>query len=270
MDLSTIEEIVSVRSVADLAGWREGDAWLAGGSWLFSERQDDLLRLRDITALGWPSLQVDDGGLTIAATCTIADLYAARLPSQWVAASLIGDCCRSFLASFKIWNVATVGGNICASLPAGPMTSLAASVDATAEIWSGAGTSRTVPALTFVTGAGTNQLRPGEVLRSIRIPVASLTRQAAFRHASLTALGRSAALLIGLRDQQGGIDLTVSAATPAPVRIHFAQAPSADALGEALREAIGDEDYYDDVHGDPQWRRHLTHRLAREIMEELA
>ena len=37
----------------------------------------------------------------------------------------------SFLASLKIWNAATVGGNICMSLPAGPMISLTAALEAT-------------------------------------------------------------------------------------------------------------------------------------------
>ncbi|MET0652018.1 MAG: FAD-binding molybdopterin dehydrogenase, partial [Hyphomicrobiaceae bacterium] len=28
--------------------------------------------------------------------------------------------------------------------------------------------------------------------------------------------------------------------------------------------------YYDDVHGLPDWRRHMTHELAEEIRRELA
>jgi CO/xanthine dehydrogenase FAD-binding subunit len=64
---------------------------------------------------------VSEQGLQISPTCTIARLEALEAPPEWTAAPLIRQCCHSFLASFKVWNTATVGGNICMSLPAGPM-----------------------------------------------------------------------------------------------------------------------------------------------------
>ena len=39
--------------------------------------------------------------------------------------------CEAFLASFKVWNSATVGGNICMSLPAGPMITMTVALEAT-------------------------------------------------------------------------------------------------------------------------------------------
>ncbi len=64
---------------------------------------------------------VGEQGLQISPTCTIAELEALEAPPEWTAAPLIRQCCHAFLASFKVWNTATVGGNICMSLPAGPM-----------------------------------------------------------------------------------------------------------------------------------------------------
>ena len=130
MDLNTITEVVRPRERDGLPAWQDGDAWLAGGTWLFSEPQPHLNRLIDLTALGWPAIEVDEQRLAHR-----RDLHdrAARhdcaLPVEWTAAPLIGQCCRAFLASFKIWNTATVGGNICMSLPAGPMISLASALD---------------------------------------------------------------------------------------------------------------------------------------------
>ena len=103
------------------------------------------------------------------------------------------QCCHAFLASFKIWNVATVGGNLCAALPAGPMISLAAALDGVclrpgpAAAAAGAGAD-------FVTGDGTTVLRRGELLRSVHLPAAALTARTAFRQGSLhpRALGRAA------------------------------------------------------------------------------
>jgi xanthine dehydrogenase iron-sulfur cluster and FAD-binding subunit A len=75
-------------------------------------------------------LAASNTGLDIAATCTIAELYGFKPPAEWTAAPLFQLCARAFLASFKIWNAATVGGNICMSLPAGPMVTHATALEA--------------------------------------------------------------------------------------------------------------------------------------------
>ena len=110
---------------------------------------------------------------------------------------LINQCCRAFLASFKIWKTATVGGNLCMSLPAGPMISLTSALDGVCTIWQADGGERKIAAADFVTGNQQNVLKPGELLRQIDIPLAALKRRSAFRQISLTPVGRSAALLIG-------------------------------------------------------------------------
>ena len=140
--------------------------------------------------------------LTIAATCTVAQLDALACPPEWIAAPLINQCCRAFLASFKIWKTATVGGNLCMSLPAGPMISLTAALDGVCTIWKADGSEQRVAVADFVTGNQRNVLAPGDLLRQIDIPLAALKRRSAFRQISLTPVGRSAALLIGSIDQR--------------------------------------------------------------------
>ena len=270
MNLNTIGE---VRRAAPGAGteWQDGDAWLAGGTWLFSEPQPDLRRLVDLAGFGWEPLAVDERGLRIAATCTIAELVALEAPPAWTAAPLIAQCCNAFLASFKIWNAATVGGNICMSLPAGPMTSLAVALEAGYEIWGADGAARRIDAIDFVIGNHQNVLAPGEVLRAIDIPAAALRKRTAFRRMSLTHLGRSAVLLAGTLDPDtGGFLLTVTASTKRPVRLAFAAVPDAADLRARLAEAIPDGLYHDDVHGAPAYRKHLTVRFAEELRGELA
>jgi len=270
MDLNTISAIERPRDRGVLCAFAEGDAWLAGGTWLFSEPQPRLRRLIDLTSLGWEPLKVDEIGLSIAATCTIATLDAFEPPAAWVAAELIGLCCRSFLASFKIWNTATVGGNLCMALPAGPMISLAVALDGVCTIWTPDGGERDVPALDFVKGPLENALRPGEVLRSLALPRVALMRRTAFRRISLTPLGRSGALLIGTVSADGGFTLTVTAATRRPVQLAFATVPSSAALRDRLQAEIPDGIYYDDVHGQPDWRRHMTLEFGEEIRREFA
>src|SRR5207237_5318838 len=139
MDLNTITEVVHPRTRAELPVWTAGDAWLAGGTWLFSEPQVHLTRLIDLTDLKWPALTITEAELSISATCTVAQLDALACPPEWIASPLINQCCRAFLASFKIWKTATVGGNICMSLPAGPMISLTSALNAGFDTWKAVG-----------------------------------------------------------------------------------------------------------------------------------
>lgn len=293
MDMNTIEAVVRTE---DPAEWRDGDAWLAGGTVLFSYGsfafgKEPLRRLLDLGAAGWPAITVAGDGIELAATCTVAELYALPEPdaladfanqegaAAWPALDLIRPCCDSFVASFKVWNMSTVGGNLCTSLPAGPMTSLCAALDGTATVLGPGGASRTVPVADFVTGDGKNCLAPGELLRSIHLPAAALAARVAFRRLSLSNLGRSGVLLIGRLDADGALVLTVTAATKRPVQLRF-PAPAGDArsgastsaaaLVEALDAAIPDGLYHDDIHGLPAWRKDMTYRLAEEVRSELA
>lgn len=271
MNLNTITEVAQPRRRAELPAWSAGDAWLAGGTWLFSEPQEKLSRLIDIAGLGWPALEVTEQGLRIAATCKIAELDAMTFPRDWLAAPLVNQCCRAFLASFKIWNMATVGGNVCMALPAGPMISLTSALGGVCTIWTPEGGERRIGVIEFVLAPQRNALGSGELLRSIDLPLSSLRRRSAFRQISLSPLGRSGALLIGTKSpSDGSFALTVTAATPRPIRLAFASLPSAPALREALDAEIPLDRYYDDIHGAPPWRRQVTAQFAEEIRAELA
>jgi hypothetical protein len=288
VDLNTIEAVVRT---ADPAQWREGDAWLAGGTVLFSAGSpgsgaEPLRRLLDLGSTDWTPVALSAAGIELAATCTIAQLYAfpdsgagRGVAGDWPGVELVRPCCESFVASFKVWTMSTVGGNLCTSLPAGPMISLCAALDGTATILGPDGARRTLPVLDFVTGDGTNALAPGELLRSVSLPASALSSPVAFRRLSLSNLGRSAVLLIGRLDAGGALVLTVTAATQRPVQLRLKPSAAAlagtlpdalsDSLPEVLDAAIPDELYHEDVHGLPAWRKDMTYRLAQEIQAEL-
>ena len=269
VDLNTIGEIARPNPGDGTIDWREGDAWLAGGTWLFSELQPHLRRLIDIEGFGWPPLTISKQGVEIAATCPIAKLVALAPPADWTAAPLIEQCCRSFLSSFKIWNTATVGGNICMSLPAGPMISLTVALEGVCKILQRDGAERLVAVEDFVTGNNKNVLQPGDLLRSIELPASALRKRSSFRRISLTHLGRSAALLAGTLDSQDGVFmLTVSASTERPHRFKFPKLPRADELRARILGEI--PKYFDDVHGAPDYRKHMTLYFAEEIRRELS
>ena len=264
MDINTVTELVP----APGATWRDGDAWLGGGTWLFSQPQPSVRRLLDLASFGWAPLSQSDDGLKIAATCTLGELCAWRPRFRWPAAVLARQCCDALLASFKVQHVATVGGNICLSLPAGSMTSLAASLDGVATLAAPGGAVREMLVADFVTGDGANALRTGELLRSVFLPASSLRCRAAFRRVSLSPVGRSAVLVIARSSPESGETVvTVTASTPRPLVLRFGAPPSAESAVAVLDAAF--PEYLDDVHGNAPWREAMTRRGVAEAAAEL-
>jgi CO/xanthine dehydrogenase FAD-binding subunit len=272
MDMNTIKGMVPT---ADPDDFRTGDAWLAGGTVLFSEGSQTLTRLLDLASAGWPPITVRADGIEFAATCTIAELHALpsdpAVPPEWKAMDLIHPACDSFVASFKIWNLSTMGGNIATSLPAGPVISLCSALDASLEIHAPGGTTRREAVAEFVLGDGSNSLQPGELIRSIFVPAHALRARTAFRRLSLTNLGRTGAMVIGRLDEDGRFTLAVSASTRRPFNLRFGpdEHPTPAGLLHRLDEAIAPTDYHDDNHGRPAWRRAMTRRLGVDVLGEL-
>ncbi|HAM25779.1 MAG TPA: FAD-binding molybdopterin dehydrogenase [Microbacteriaceae bacterium] len=271
MDLIGVREIRVPSTRAEVA-FAPAERPLGGGTWLFSEPQPGLSGLVDLTALGWEPIVRTDAGLEIAATCTIAELAAltpehSRAPRQGQDAhALFWQCATSLLASFKIWNVATVGGNIALALPAGSMTSLAAALDAVAVIWTTDGGERRSPVAELVTGVRSTGLAHGEVLRAIEIPQSSLDARTGFRRIALSPLGRAGTVVVSRVDQSGEVVVTITAGTTRPHQLRFDELPSERALAEAVT-AI--DDWYSDAHGAPDWRRATSLLFAEQLRVEL-
>ena len=267
MDLSTVATITPALSRADLAVLGPSVLPLAGGSELFADPRIHLTGLVDLQTLLWPALTVSTDGLEIAATCTLAEL--AGLPAQpgWLAQPVFHQACTALFGSFKIWNVATVGGNLCTSLPAGPMICLAAALDARLLIWRADGSDEWMPALDFVTGNGSNVLGAGDVLRSIHLSAEVLAARTAYRKIALSPLGRSGAVLIGRRDTDGAFVLTVTAGTVRPVQLAYPDLPGPATLAADIA-AI--DVWFSDAHGAADWRRAVSGLLGEEIRQELA
>jgi len=275
MDIDTIATYRRARTRGDLA-LAPGETLLAGGTWLMSEPQPETTGFVDLMTLDWPELEVGGGGLRIGATCTIAHLVAwaqnrgtdgAPLPDSWRATSIIPDAANALLASFKIWNTATVGGNVCRSFAAAAMVSLAAALDGTAVIWTADGGERRLPVAELMTGNGTNSLAADEVLRAVELPARALRSRAVLRRIALAELGRSGAVVTGRIDEDGAAVFVVTAATLVPVVLRYDSLPAADALAADVAAAPG---YYTDPLGSADWRRGVSGVLAARIREELA
>ncbi len=77
-------------------------------------------------------------------------------------------------------------------------------------------------------------------------------------------------MVIGRVDDGGEFVLTVSASTVRPFVLRFPSLPTAGELDDALAATIGPQHWYDDPHGAPDWRRHISCTAAQQIREELS
>lgn len=264
MDLISVREIREPRTRGELA-LAPGELPLGGGTWLYSEPQPGATGLVDLTALGWPALTITDDALEISATCTIATLLAHTPRPEWRAWPLVEQCTNALLASFKVWNVATVGGNVALALPAGAMTSLLVTLDATALLWGPSG-DRRLPVAELVTGNHGNALDRGEVIRSFSVSHSALGARTGFRRISLSTLGRTGTMVTARVDADGAWLVAVTGGCTRPHLARFAAAPST----AELTAAVGGAHWFDDAHGSPDWRKAMSEAFALELLEDLA
>ena len=265
MDLDTVTGFRRARSRADLA-LAPGERILGGGTWLFSEPQVDVTGLVDLTTMGWPAFEPTPAGLRIAATATIAQLVRLEPQPGWRAVPLFRQCADALLASSKVWNTATVGGNVCRSFAAAGLVSLCVALDAVALVWTPDGGEYRIPVEELITGNGTNSLAPGEVLRALDLPAAALRARTGYRKIALAELGRSGAVLTGRVGTDGGAVFTITAATGRPRVLRYRELPDATTLRADVEAA---PDYYTDPLGSADWRRAVSAVLTEEIRREL-
>lgn len=266
MDLNTVTAYRAARTREDLV-LADGETILGGGTWLYSEPQLATSGMVDLTAMGWPAWERTDVGLTVSATCTIAELVAIPEVPEWRAQPMFFQAATALLASFKVWSIATVGGNVCRSFAAASMVSLCAGLDAQAVVWTPDGGEYRVPVADLVTGNGTNTLARGEVLRALEIPEHALRSRTGFRKIALAELGRSGAVVTGRVDEDGGAVFGVTAAVLRPGILRYDALPDAAEL-RADVAALGG--YYTDPLGAADWRRQVSGILAEQIRQELA
>lgn len=284
MDITSVDEVLTT---TDPDAFRDGDVWLAGGTVLYSYGHDftttEPKRLLDITRSGWAPLTWHEGhprrdgtgwrGLEIAATCTVAQFHDGKktLENRGVdvgkmpGVDLMIPAAQAFVASWKVWNTSTVGGNVATALPAGPMISWLCAMEARALVLSPGGRRRETLVSDLVTGVGRTALEAGELIRAFFVTAHALERPTLMARESLTRYGRSAALLLASPEGEGAARLTVTASTVRPVVLEVPCTGTA----ETVRARIPDDLWHDDVHGDPAWRAQVTGKLAGELTAEL-
>jgi CO/xanthine dehydrogenase FAD-binding subunit len=141
---------------------------LAGGTDFVVEvnfghrRPPAVVGLRRVTELqGW---RREDGELVLGAGLTFTQIetqLGEELPALAAAARTVG--------SPQMRNAGTIGGNLGTASPAGDSLPVLAALDARVVLASRDG-ERSLPLPEFVTGVKRTALRPGEIIREVRVP----------------------------------------------------------------------------------------------------
>jgi carbon-monoxide dehydrogenase medium subunit len=237
-----------------------------------------LISLRGLTDVpGWRQITVDGRHLVLGAGVTLSEVADSPLvrhlaPSLAEAASVVGNV--------RVRNAATVGGNVAeadyASDPPAVLVDLGAEIEVRDEV----GT-RLVAAADMVTDFFTTDLRAGEIVTAVRVPLPHPgTRSSYTKYRSRSAedrpcVGVAASLRLG-----GGtvemLGVVVGAVAGTPQRWTEI---TAGAVGRTFDSRLAAEiaagyadavDPLDDVRGSAWYRREMVRVLVRRSLESLA
>jgi aerobic carbon-monoxide dehydrogenase medium subunit len=267
-------------AVSALAGGGEDAKVIAGGQSLLP-----LLRLR----LAYPELLVDIGGLDeLRGVSDSGDhlLIGARTTHyQVVHDPLISEHCgllaqaASTVADPAVRHRGTLGGSLAHADPAGDLPAVILALDAT-MIATGPAGSREIPAGEFFVDYLTTALEPGEILTGIRVP--KLGADWGYRYEKFHRTAQAWAIvgvaaLVRRSDghvAEARVGLTNMGSVPiraAAVETAAAGAPaSPEALRDAAAGAAEGTQPPADLHGAPDYRRHLARVLTGRALEAAA
>ncbi len=267
-------------AVRALADGGEDAKVIAGGQSLLP-----LLRLR----LAYPELLVDIGGLS--GLRGVADdgdslLIGARTTHYQLANDpLIAAHCgllaeaAGTVADPAVRHRGTIGGSIAHADPAGDLPAVVLALDATL-VARGPGGEREIAAGDFFVDYLTTSLQPGEILTSVRVPKLGTGwgyRYEKFhRTAQAWAIVGVAALVRRSNGQVAEARVGLTNMGQVPVRASAVEAAAAGvpASSQALRAAAASADQGTqppaDLHGQPDYRRHLARVLTGRALEAAA
>lgn len=140
---------------------------IAGATDFFADDHPAVEALVDICGLKLSYIKEDEGFLKIGALTTINELVKSEVISSkyhglWEASKVLGDK--------TIRNTATIGGNICSSVPSADSVPALVALGAVLSIKAPSGEKK-VKIEEFFTGPRKNVLKKNEILTEIQIPI---------------------------------------------------------------------------------------------------
>ncbi len=253
-------------------------ALYAGGTDFLVKVRNGMARNRCAACIGeigeLMGVSAEDEGIVIGACTPFSRLLSEPLLAPYPVLTRA----ISVLGSPPIRNMATIGGNICTASPAGdslpPLYVLGAEVELLRR-----NSSRRIPLEQFITGPGTTDLEPGEVLYSLRLRG---TPHARIQH--FEKVGQRRALAIAVASMAALIDLDevgmvtgarLAWGSVAPTVITCPEAEAAltgrrlcrQSLEQAAAAARSAVNPIDDVRAGASYRRQVSGNLLLRLLD---
>jgi len=210
------------------------------------------------------------GALTTHAQLETSALLAAKCALLPETAAEIGD--------LQVRNRGTIGGSLAHADPAADYPAAILALEAELGAASSSG-KRTIPAQGFFVDMLTTQLRPGEILAEVRVPVLGGRTGTAYAKLHQPASGFAivgAAARVTL-DRKGRVEKVAVGMTGVGSKPYRAEAverslrgrkvtPQGEAVAEAARHAADGIDPLSDLHASAQYRREMAAVFARRAL----
>ncbi|MEQ8719311.1 MAG: xanthine dehydrogenase family protein subunit M [Acidimicrobiales bacterium] len=175
----------------------------------------------------------------------------------------------------QIRNRGTLGGSLVHADPAAEFPAIALALDATMHL-AGPNGERSVAAADFFQGFLTTDVRTGEILTHVDLPVPAERSGTSFqelsrRHGDFAMVGVGASVTLD-GDHLADVRIAFSGVASTPVRATSAEhalngvSPSEDAIAAAASAAAAELDPPSDVHASSAYRRHVAGVLARRAL----
>jgi carbon-monoxide dehydrogenase medium subunit len=229
----------------------------------------DIGRIRQLDYIREENGKVAIGALTTHAAIEGSSLLKGKCPLLAETASEIGDV--------QVRNRGTIGGSLAHADPAADYPAAILALEAEIVAASAAGT-RTLAAAEFFVDLLTTQLRPGEIVTEVRVPVNGLGAGTAYAKLHQPASGYAVVGVAArvMLSAKGVIEKTVVGITGVAAKAYRATAvekvlagkkPSEKLLVEAVRGAAKGVDVLSDLHASREYRREMASVFARRALE---
>jgi aerobic carbon-monoxide dehydrogenase medium subunit len=271
----------NLESVADLLKANPKALIMAGGTDMlvgFEQTQSKPESVLDITSIPeLQGIQTHNDVIVIGAVVTMDQLANSPIivkhyPALAKAASSMG--------CWQIQNVATVGGNLCQCSPCADTACPLLIYEAKVTLYHN-GDSRVVNLQDFFLGPGENALKPGEILKSISLPLPTSEKRADYQRFSIRksmdiALVTTATKLLVVNGKCQEINIFLGAVGPTPIRAIKAeellrdQIVTPERIMEVAEMCAGEAVPITDIRATKEYRRIIVTNLINESLSTLA
>ncbi len=225
----------------------------------------DIGRIRGMDYIREERDKIAIGALVTHAQVIASELLCAKCPLLPETASEIGD--------MQVRNRGTIGGSVAHADPAADYPASILALDAEMVVQSSSG-KRTIPAADFFVDLLTTQIRPGEILTEIRVPIKRAGEGVAYKKfhqpaSGFAIVGAAARVIAGKAGQIEDIALGMTGVGSKAYRATAVEkslrgkTASESLIAEACAKAAQGVDPLGDIFASAEYRREMASVFAR-------